>query len=169
MKYAYTERGKEWFDNCRSVSITELMYVAENSKYNDNSSSSTSRSLPHPACYCDLMFMSCSEKCSVLSGPRTHKFLEPTPLGCMAGGENLPYTIYQVVADWPAEIMVSVCQKTRGQKLHQRCDTLCTSGFVDDVILSHSGPHGTSRVGAFSSVLIFAQRWRPPAASRLII
>jgi len=26
--------------------------------------------------------------------------------------------------------------------LYWRCDTLCISGFVDDVILSHNGPYG---------------------------
>ena len=26
----------------------------------------------------------------------------------------------------------------------QRCDTLCTSGFADDVAFPHSGPYGTS-------------------------
>ena len=24
----------------------------------------------------------------------------------------------------------------------RRCDTLCTSGFIDDVILAHNGPYG---------------------------
>ena len=24
----------------------------------------------------------------------------------------------------------------------RRCDTLCTSGFVDDVMFSHNGPYG---------------------------
>jgi len=27
-----------------------------------------------------------------------------------------------------------------------RCDTLCISGFMDDVILSRSGPHGACRI-----------------------
>jgi len=30
--------------------------------------------------------------------------------------------------------------------LWQHCDTLCTSGFVDDVMFSHNGPYGASRV-----------------------
>ena len=38
--------------------------------------------------------------------------------------------------------------------LSWQCNMLCTSGFVDDVVLAHNGPYGTWPVGSTSDLLL---------------
>jgi len=40
-------------------------------------------------------------------------------------------------------VRVSVTYGRGSVLLWRRCDTLCTSGFVDDIIFSRSGPYGS--------------------------
>jgi len=54
--------------------------------------------------------------------------------------------------------------------LWRRCDTLCTSGFVDDVMSSHSGPYGLSYVFSSGNRIVqqskVLPRFKPNLAQR---
>ena len=81
---------------------------------------------------------SVSFECAVITPPNTRaEYCDQFLCLCLSVREHIPGTAGPIFMKFCVQIPCG-----RGSVLWRRCDTLCTSGFMDDITFGRSGPYG---------------------------